>query len=194
MARRSRSTPDAAPEGAGPDPEVTPETLAEQAAALAERGRAIEADSRGRFTAALRELVVSAAGFTGFAVETVRDVVQFLVRRGQIPPAEGERLLREAAGRQGATAAATASPAAPPPRAKRARKRAAAAAPVDAPAEVPTQGARPARAKQATSGRTKGRKAAADATDASAGPADPDAAPARGRRGGGKTPARRRAT
>jgi len=65
-------------------------------AKIAVRAQAIRAEAGSKFTGAMRELVYAAAGLTGFAVETARDVVQFLVRGGQMAQDEGERLLREA--------------------------------------------------------------------------------------------------
>lgn len=65
-------------------------------AKIAARAEAIRTQAGSKLTGAMRELVYAAAGLTGFAVETARDVVQFLVRRGQMAQDEGERLLREA--------------------------------------------------------------------------------------------------
>jgi len=69
---------------------------AARAAALAARAQAITGEAAGKLTDAMRGLVFAAAGLTGFAVETARDVVGFLVRRGEMAKDEGERLLRDA--------------------------------------------------------------------------------------------------
>lgn len=44
----------------------------------------------------MRDVISAAAGIAGFAVESARDLVQYMVRRGQMTPEEGDKLLREA--------------------------------------------------------------------------------------------------
>jgi hypothetical protein len=46
--------------------------------------------------AAMREVVGAAAGITGFAIESARDLVQYMVRRGQMTQEEADRLIKEA--------------------------------------------------------------------------------------------------
>jgi polyhydroxyalkanoate synthesis regulator phasin len=62
---------------------------------LAARARAISQDASTRVTGAMREMINAAAGIAGFAVESARDLVQYMVRRGQMTAAEGEKLVRE---------------------------------------------------------------------------------------------------
>ena len=44
----------------------------------------------------MKDVISAAAGIAGFAIESARDLVQYMVRRGQMTPEEGERLIREA--------------------------------------------------------------------------------------------------
>ena len=44
----------------------------------------------------MRDVISAAVGIAGFAVESARDLVQYMVRRGQMTPEEGDKLLREA--------------------------------------------------------------------------------------------------
>ncbi len=44
----------------------------------------------------MKDVISAAAGIAGFAVESARDLVQYMVRRGQMTPEEGDKLLREA--------------------------------------------------------------------------------------------------
>lgn len=62
---------------------------------LAARAQAISHDANAKVTAAMREALSTASGIAGFAVESARDLVQYLVRRGQMTVEEGERLMRE---------------------------------------------------------------------------------------------------
>ena len=46
--------------------------------------------------AAMKEVIGAAAGITTFAVESARDLVQYMVRRGQMTQDEADKLIREA--------------------------------------------------------------------------------------------------
>jgi hypothetical protein len=46
--------------------------------------------------AAMKEVVSAAAGLTGFAIESARDLVQYMVRRGQMTQEEADKLILEA--------------------------------------------------------------------------------------------------
>lgn len=72
-------------------PEVR-DTMAE----MAERAQQIGQDAGTKIASAMRDVIGSAAGIAGFAVESVRDLVQFMVRRGQMTQDEADRLIREA--------------------------------------------------------------------------------------------------
>lgn len=65
---------------------------------LAARAQVISQEANAKVTAAMREVLSTASGAAGFAVESARDLVQYLVRRGQMTAEEGERLVREAEG------------------------------------------------------------------------------------------------
>lgn len=65
-------------------------------AELAERAQLISQEAGSKVAAAMKDVVSAAAGITGFAIESARDLVQFMVRRGQMTPEEGEKLIREA--------------------------------------------------------------------------------------------------
>ena len=45
---------------------------------------------------AMRDVIGAAAGLTAFAVESARDLVQYMVRRGQMTQEEADKLIREA--------------------------------------------------------------------------------------------------
>jgi len=65
-------------------------------AELAERAQVISQEAGTKVSTAMRDVVNAAAGIAGFAIESARDLVQYMVRRGQMTPEEGERLIREA--------------------------------------------------------------------------------------------------
>ena len=66
------------------------------AAEMAERAQLIGQEAGTKITAAMRDVIGSAAGLAGFAVESVRDLVQYLVRRGQMTQDEADQLIRDA--------------------------------------------------------------------------------------------------
>ena len=65
-------------------------------AELTERAQEISQEAGSRVSLAMKDVISAAAGIAGFAVESARDLVQFMVRRGQMTPEEGDKLLREA--------------------------------------------------------------------------------------------------
>lgn len=65
-------------------------------AELAERAQIISQEAGSKVSAAMKDVISAAAGIAGFAIESARDLVQFMVRRGQMTPEEGEKLIREA--------------------------------------------------------------------------------------------------
>ena len=65
-------------------------------AELTERAQEISQEAGTKVSVAMRDIVSAAAGIAGFAVESARDLVQFMVRRGQMTPEEGDKLLRDA--------------------------------------------------------------------------------------------------
>ena len=93
-------TPAAAPAAGTPAPRRSPghrgadmrDTMAE----LAARAQEISQDAGSKIAGAMKEVIGAAAGLTGFAVESARDLVQYLVRRGQMSQEEADRVIREA--------------------------------------------------------------------------------------------------
>lgn len=65
-------------------------------AELTERAQEISLEAGSRVAIAMKDVISAAAGLAGFAVESARDLVQFMVRRGQMTQDEGDRLLRDA--------------------------------------------------------------------------------------------------
>ena len=83
-----------------PAPKRTPGHRAVDAqdaiAELTERAQEISREAGSKVSAAMKDVISAAAGIAGFAVESARDLVQYMVRRGQMTPEEGDKLLREA--------------------------------------------------------------------------------------------------
>src|SRR5256885_3917335 len=65
-------------------------------AELTERAQEISQEAGSRVAIAMKDVISAAAGLAGFAVESARDLVQFMVRRGQMTPEEADKLLRDA--------------------------------------------------------------------------------------------------
>ena len=65
-------------------------------AELTERAQEISLEAGSRVAIAMKDVISAAAGLAGFAVESARDLVQFMVRRGQMTQDEGDKLLRDA--------------------------------------------------------------------------------------------------
>ena len=65
---------------------------------MAARAQEISQEAGSKMAAAMKDVVSAAAGITGFAVESARDLVQFMVRRGQMTQEEADKLMREAEG------------------------------------------------------------------------------------------------
>lgn len=68
------------------------DTVAEMAA----RAHEISQEAGSKMAAAMKDVINAAAGLAGFAVESARDLVQYMVRRGQMTQEEADKLLREA--------------------------------------------------------------------------------------------------
>jgi polyhydroxyalkanoate synthesis regulator phasin len=63
---------------------------------LTERARSISRDASTKVTSAFRDMISAGAGIAGFAVESAKDLVQYMVRRGQMTADEAEKLIKEA--------------------------------------------------------------------------------------------------
>jgi polyhydroxyalkanoate synthesis regulator phasin len=68
----------------------------EAMAELTARARSISHDAGTKVTSAFRDMISAGAGLAGFAVESAKDLVQYMVRRGQMTADEAEKLLKEA--------------------------------------------------------------------------------------------------
>lgn len=65
-------------------------------AELAARAHEISLEAGSKMSSALKDVINAAAGITAFAVESARDLVQYMVRRGQMTQEEADKLIREA--------------------------------------------------------------------------------------------------
>lgn len=74
------------------------DTMAEMAA----KAHEISLEAGSRMTATMREVIGAAAGLTAFAIESARDLVQYMVRRGQMTQDEADKLMREVEAAHGA--------------------------------------------------------------------------------------------
>jgi polyhydroxyalkanoate synthesis regulator phasin len=63
---------------------------------LAARAHEISLEAGSKMSGALRDVIGAAAGMTAFAVESARDLVNYMVRRGQMTQEEADKLIREA--------------------------------------------------------------------------------------------------
>jgi hypothetical protein len=88
------------------------DTVAEMAA----RAQEISLEAGSKIAAAMKDVIGAAAGLTGFALESARDLVQYMVRRGQMTQDEADKLIREVEDSQGPRRPRAAAPA-PQPRA-----------------------------------------------------------------------------
>src|SRR5438477_11797347 len=64
-------------------------------AEMAERAQLISQEAGSKVAAAMKDVISAAAGIAGFAIESARDLVQYMVKRGQMTPEEGDKLMRE---------------------------------------------------------------------------------------------------
>jgi hypothetical protein len=88
------------------------DTVAEMAA----RAQEISLEAGSKIAAAMKDVIGAAAGLTGFALESARDLVQYMVRRGQMTQDEADKLIREVEESQGPRRPSTpARPAQPRP-------------------------------------------------------------------------------
>src|SRR5436309_1706351 len=91
------------------------DTVAEMAA----RAQEISQEAGSKVAAAMKDVIGAAAGLAGFAIESARDLVQYMVRRGQMTQEEADKLMREVeashAKRKPASPPPTASVLRPPP-------------------------------------------------------------------------------
>jgi len=74
-------------------------------AEMAERAQVISQEAGTKIASAMKDVIGTAAGLAGFAVESARDLVQYMVRRGQITQDEADKLIRDAEDAHGRRAA-----------------------------------------------------------------------------------------
>src|ERR1700716_4755046 len=67
------------------------DTVAEMAA----KAHEISLEAGSKMAAAMKDVVGAAAGLTGLVIESARDLLQYMVRRGQMTQEEAEKLMRE---------------------------------------------------------------------------------------------------
>ncbi|HJR64716.1 MAG TPA: hypothetical protein VJ803_13520 [Gemmatimonadaceae bacterium] len=65
-------------------------------AEMAARAQEISQEAGSKVALAMKDVINAAAGLAGFAVESARDLVQYMVRRGQMTQEEADKLIREA--------------------------------------------------------------------------------------------------
>lgn len=68
------------------------DTVAEMAA----KAHEISLEAGSKMAAAMKDVVGAAAGLVAFSIESARDLVQYMVRRGQMTQDEADKLIREA--------------------------------------------------------------------------------------------------
>jgi hypothetical protein len=131
------------------------DTVAEMAA----KAHEISLEAGSKMAAAMKDVVNGAAGISGFVLESARDLVQFMVRRGQMTQEEADKLMRAAEDFQATRKPRAAAPVKSSP-SKSASKPAAKPA---AKATKPKPAAKPAKkpaAKAASKGKLKAKPAA----------------------------------
>src|SRR5260221_9334329 len=68
------------------------DTMAE----MAERAQLISQEAGSKVASAMKDVISAAAGLAGFAIESARDLVQYMLPRGQMTQEEADKLIREA--------------------------------------------------------------------------------------------------
>lgn len=141
----------------GPD---VRDTVAEMAA----KAHEISMEAGSKMASAMKEVINAAAGVTTFAIESARDLVQFMVRRGQMTQDEADKLIREAEESWSKRHKGAKPPA-------RAEVKAAAKAPANAPAKAPAKSPAKTPAKAAPAKAAPAKAAAKPAAKAAKKPA-----------------------
>lgn len=70
--------------------------LRDAVAEMTAKAHEISLEAGSKMSGAMREVIHAAAGISQFAAESARDLVQFMVRRGQMTQDEADKLIREA--------------------------------------------------------------------------------------------------
>ena len=90
------STPAAAPVPPRRSPGHRGADVRDTVAEMAAKAQEISQEAGSKMAAAMKDVINAAAGIAGFAVESARDLVQYMVRRGQMTQEEADKLIREA--------------------------------------------------------------------------------------------------
>jgi hypothetical protein len=140
------------PAQAPPPPKRSPghrgQDVRDTVAELAARAHEISLEAGSKMSGALRDVIGAAAGMTAFAVESARDLVNYMVRRGQMTQEEADKLIREAEEASSKRSKAPKPPAPAEPRVKAEPKPKAAAPAAKKPA-APAAAKKPAPKKPA---------------------------------------------
>jgi hypothetical protein len=80
---------------------------------MAARAHEISLEAGSKMASAMKDVINAAAGLTAFAIESARELVQYMVRRGQMTQDEADKLLRDVESAHGKTPKPKAPPAAP---------------------------------------------------------------------------------
>ena len=86
------------------------DTVAEMAA----KAHEISLEAGSKMAAAMKDVVGAAAGLTGLVLESARDLLQYMVRRGQMTQEEADKLMREVEASHSKRKPFTPPPGAPP--------------------------------------------------------------------------------
>jgi hypothetical protein len=62
---------------------------------MAAKAHEISLEAGSKMAAAMKDVVNAAAGLSGFVLESARDLVQYMVRRGQMTQEEADKLIRQ---------------------------------------------------------------------------------------------------
>jgi hypothetical protein len=119
---------------------------------MAAKAQEISMEAGSKMAAAMKDVINAAAGISSFAIESARDLVQYMVRRGQMTQEEADKLIREVEESQARRKSARPAPAPEKPAAKAAAKPA-----VKAPAKPAVKApAKPAASKSEARAAPKG--------------------------------------
>ena len=87
------------PAGGAPAPRRGPghrgADVRDTVAEMTEKAQQLSLEAGSKVSGAMKDVIYAAAGMTGFAIESARDLLQYMVRRGQMRNEEAEKLLRE---------------------------------------------------------------------------------------------------
>src|SRR5688500_13224021 len=93
------TTPGAEAPAAAPPPRRSPghrgQDVRDTVAEMAARAHEISLEAGSKMAAAMKDVINAAAGLTGFVIESARDLVQYMVRRGQMTQEEADKRIRQ---------------------------------------------------------------------------------------------------